>query len=343
MYRQSNEATAVAQSTAEMSSMVHSVAQNAQQAALFSQEADHETNKIEEVVNLSTIGMTRLAEMVEESQRKVFSLVEHSDHIGAVTKIIDDIAEQTNLLALNAAIEAARAGEQGRGFAVVADEVRILAERTTKSTKEITGMIHAMQEETRLAVGVMKKGSQEATNAMSLVHQSSEGLHQIIRSVNEVTDQMTQIAAATEEQSATTEQIKGNIANVASVSQQNETSLGMVTRATMRLWGYAVTVQWVAAQEAGTLTTEPELSLARVGLIPDFLEHLYENFFMSHVSISDLLSPFDCEKRKALMLTEIVALLQYGRGRGKREGRVGPRGFKPCLDWDGTIYAYILG
>ncbi|MDH5585515.1 MAG: methyl-accepting chemotaxis protein [Nitrospirota bacterium] len=314
MHRQSHEATAVAQSTAEMSSMVHSVAQNAQQAALVTQEADHETNVIGEVVNHSTIGMTRLAEMVEESQRKVSSLMEHSDHIGAVTKIIDDIAEQTNLLALNAAIEAARAGEQGRGFAVVADEVRILAERTTKSTKEITGMIHAMQEETRLAVGVMKKGSQEATNAMALANQSSEGLHLIIRSVNEVTDQMAQIAAATEEQSATTEQIKGTIANVANVSQHNEASLGMVTRATMRLWGYAVAVQWAAAQEAGTLTTEPELSLARVGLNPDFLEHLYQNFLKSHASISALLGSLDSNKRKALMLTEIVALLQYGRG-----------------------------
>ncbi|MEX2494424.1 MAG: hypothetical protein WD425_22010 [Nitrospirales bacterium] len=125
---------------------------------------------------------------------------------------------------------------------------------------------------------------------------------------------MSQIAGATEEQATTTEKIKGNIEAVANASQQNEASLGMVTRATMRLWGYAVAVQWVAAQEAGALTTEPELSLARVGLDPDFLEHLYENFVMSHRSISDMLSPFDCEKRKALMLTELVALLQFGRG-----------------------------
>ncbi len=314
LHQQSNKASAVASSAAEMASMVNSVAYSAQNAATLTQEADSETCKIETVVSNTTSGMTRLADIVGDSQRKVSSMVEHSDQIGAVIRIIDDIAEQTNLLALNAAIEAARAGEQGRGFAVVADEVRKLAERTTKSTKEITEMIHAMQEETRSTVGVMEKGTQEATNAMALANQSSESLSLIIRSVNQVSDQMNQIAAATEEQSATTGQIKGNIENVATVSQENEASLGMVTRATMRLWGYAVAVQWVAAQEAGTLTTEPELSLARVGLDPIFLDHLYTTFLKSHSSVSALLGSLESEKRKALMLTEIVALIQYGRG-----------------------------
>ncbi len=314
LHRQSNQASAVATSAAEMASMVNSVAHSAQNAATLTQEADSETCKIETVVSNTTSGMTRLAEIVGDSQRKVSAMAEHSDKIGAVTKMIDDIAEQTNLLALNAAIEAARAGEQGRGFAVVADEVRKLAERTTKSTKEITEMIQSMQEETRSTVGVMEKGTQEATNAMSLANQSSESLSLIIRSVNQVSDQMNQIAAATEEQSATTVQIKGNIQNVATVSQENEASLGMVTRATMRLWGYAVAVNWVAAQEDGTLTTEPELSLARVGLDPAFLDQLYTNFLKSHSSVSALLGSLESEKRKALMLTEIVALLQFERG-----------------------------
>jgi methyl-accepting chemotaxis protein len=207
IHRQAQDARTVASSTAEMSSMVHTVAQNAQSAATLTKEANNEATKVDEVVSNTTTGMARLAKIVGDSQRKVVSLADHSDQIGAVTKMIDDIAEQTNLLALNAAIEAARAGEQGRGFAVVADEVRKLAERTTKSTKEITGMIQAMQKETRLAVGVMEKGTLEATNAMALAQQSSESLSLIIRSVNQVTDQMFQIAAATEEQSGTTEKI----------------------------------------------------------------------------------------------------------------------------------------
>ena len=315
--RQSHDATTVASSTAEMSSMVTQVASNAQSAALLTKEADSEATKVGEVATQTSIGMTNLAEIVGDSQRKVVSLVEHSEKIGAVTKMIEEITEQTNLLALNAAIEAARAGEQGRGFAVVADEVRKLAERTTKSTKEITGMIYAMQEETRLAVGVMEKGTQEATNAMGLANRSSDSLNVIIRSINQVTDQMAQIAAATEEQSVTTEQIRGSIDGVAATSQENEASLGMVTRATMRLWGYAVAVQWAAAQEAGTLTTEPELSLARVGLDPGFLDHLYQTFLNSHSTIANLLGSLDREKRKSLMLTEIAALLQYGRGEEK--------------------------
>jgi hemoglobin-like flavoprotein len=178
----------------------------------------------------------------------------------------------------------------------------------------------------------MGKGTQEARNAMALAQQSSESLNLIIRSVNQVTDQMSQIAGATEDQSNTTEKIKGNIEAVANASQENEASLGMVTRATMRLWGYAVAVQWVAAQEAGALNTEPELSLARVGLDPDFLDHMYENFFMSHISISDMLSPLDCEKRKALMLTEIVALLQFGRG--EKNGKL-------VLDLVGINHAWL--
>ncbi len=313
IHRQAQDARTVATATAEMSDIVHTVAQNAQHAAILTKDADTEATKVDEVVSNTKTCMSRLAEIVGNSQRKVVSLAKHSDQIGEVTKIIDDIAEQTNLLALNAAIEAARAGEQGRGFAVVANEVRKLAERTTKSTKEITEMIQAMQEETRSAVDVMEKGTHEATNAMTLAHQSSESLNRIIQSVNQVTDEMSQIAAATEEQSGTTEKIKGNIEEVATVSQQNEISLGTVSRATMRLLGYAAAAQWVAAQEAGTLTTEPELSFARVGLDPEFLEKFYETFLLSHVSISNLLSPHDREKRKALMLTEIVALLQFWR------------------------------
>ncbi|MGD9850756.1 MAG: methyl-accepting chemotaxis protein [Nitrospirales bacterium] len=191
--------------------------------------------------------MTRLAAIVGESQQKMKSLVQRSDEIRTVTNMIDEIAKQTNLLALNAAIEAARAGERVRGFAVVADEVGTLTERTTKSTKEISDMIRSMQDEIRFAVGVMDKDNQETFSALGLVQQSSESLNRIIRSVNQVTDQMTQIAAATVQQSATTETIQQNIQEMAGVCQKNEISLGTLTRAFLRCWGFAIAVHWMAA------------------------------------------------------------------------------------------------
>ncbi|MDR4495728.1 MAG: methyl-accepting chemotaxis protein [Nitrospirales bacterium] len=294
--------------------MVHGVSEHAQSAATLTREADREANNVGQVVTNTTTSMTRLAEIVGESQQKMKSLVQRSDEIGLVTNMIDEIADQTNLLALNAAIEAARAGEQGRGFAVVADEVRKLAERTTKSTKEITDMIRSMQDETRFAVGVMEKGTQETSSALGLVQQSSASLNRIIRSVNQVTDQMTQIAAATVQQSATTETIQQNIQEMAGVCQKNESSLGTLTRASIRCWGFAIAVHWVAAQESGSLRTEPELSFARVGLDPAFLNHFYENFTKSDRTIDMILKGGDAEKRKALMLAEIVATIQFHRG-----------------------------
>lgn len=314
IHRQALEATTAASSSTEMAHMVHGVSEHAQSAATLTREADREANNVGQVVTNTTSSMTRLAEIVGESQQKMKSLVQRSDEIGAVTNMIDEIADQTNLLALNAAIEAARAGEQGRGFAVVADEVRKLAERTTKSTKEITDMIRSMQDETRFAVGVMEKGTQETSSALGLVQQSSESLNRIIRSVNQVTDQMTQIAAATVEQSATTETIQQNIQEMAGVCQKNESSLGTLTRASIRCWGFAIAVHWVAAQESGSLRTEPELSFARVGLDPDFLNHFYENFVKRDRTIATILKGGDTEKRKALMLAEIVATIQFHRG-----------------------------
>lgn len=314
IHRQALEATTAASSSTEMAHMVHGVSEHAQSAATLTREADREANKVGQVVTNTTTSMTRLAEIVGESQQKMKSLVQRSDEIGLVTNMIDEIADQTNLLALNAAIEAARAGEQGRGFAVVADEVRKLAERTTKSTKEITDMIRSMQDETRFAVGVMEKGTQETSSALRLVQQSSESLNRIILSVNQVTDQMTQIAAATVQQSSTTGTIQQNIQEMAGVCQENESSLGTLTRASIRCWGYAIAVHWVAAQESGSLRTEPELSFARVGLNPDFLDHFYENFIKSDRTIAKILEGGDVEKRKALMLAEIVATIQFHRG-----------------------------
>jgi len=139
------------------------------------------------------------------------SLGAKSDQIGEIVGTIEDIADQTNLLALNAAIEAARAGEQGRGFAVVADEVRALAERTTHATKEIGAMIKAIQKETQTAVRVMGEGVAEVDRGAGEAARSGEALQGILQQIGEVTQQIHQIATAAEEQTATTSEISTNI------------------------------------------------------------------------------------------------------------------------------------
>jgi len=165
--------------------------------------------------------MQRLAQQVTESARTVEGLGARSDQIGAIVSTIEDIADQTNLLALNAAIEAARAGEQGRGFAVVADEVRALAERTAKATREIGEMIKGIQTQTKLAVGVMEAGVREVETSSAEAERSGTALKEILEQVDQVTGQVNQIATAAEEQSAATGEIAGNVQQVNEVLQQS--------------------------------------------------------------------------------------------------------------------------
>jgi methyl-accepting chemotaxis protein len=146
----------------------------------------------------------------------VASLGARSEQIGQIIGTIEDIADQTNLLALNAAIEAARAGEQGRGFAVVADEVRALAERTTRATHEISKMIKSIQTETGNAVSTMNQGVTDVEQGMANTRKSEQVLEAILNDINSVTSQITQIAIAAEEQTATTHEIAGNIQSVVS-------------------------------------------------------------------------------------------------------------------------------
>jgi len=162
-------------------------------------------------------GMQLIAERGRESASTGASLGARSDQIGAIVGTIEDIADPTNLLALNAAIEAARAGEQGRGFAVVADEVRALAERTTRATKEIGGMIKAIQSETSGAVNSMESGVKVVEQGMESSRKSGQALQEILESINEVTMQVHQIATAAEEQTAVTGEISTNIHQITDV------------------------------------------------------------------------------------------------------------------------------
>ncbi|MGC8747737.1 MAG: methyl-accepting chemotaxis protein [Candidatus Kapaibacteriota bacterium] len=162
--------------------------------------------------------MSEIASVVRASADKIERLGESSKQIGEIISVIDEIADQTNLLALNAAIEAARAGEQGRGFAVVADEVRKLAERTTEATKQIANMIKGIQRETEEAVRAMKQGTEEVNSGILLADKAGNALKQILQSSQEVWDLINQIAAATEEQSSTAEQVAKNVSSISQVT-----------------------------------------------------------------------------------------------------------------------------
>jgi len=220
----------VATAGEEMSATSGDIAQSCQMAAEGAQRASQSASNGAEVVERTVAVMGQIAAKVQESARTVESLGARSDQIGEIIGTIEDIADQTNLLALNAAIEAARAGEQGRGFAVVADEVRALAERTTRATKEIGEMIKAIQKETKGAVAAMEQGVQQVEAGTSEASKSGAALCDILEQVNAVAMQVSQIATAAEEQTATTGEISSNMQQITEVVQQ--TSLGAHESAT---------------------------------------------------------------------------------------------------------------
>jgi hemerythrin-like metal-binding protein len=213
------QAITVATASEEMSATSGDIAQNCQMAAEGAERANQAAEHGAEVVTKSISVMHRIAERVQSSAKTVENLGRRSDEIGAIVGTIEDIADQTNLLALNAAIEAARAGEQGRGFAVVADEVRALAERTTKATREIGQMIKAIQQETKTAVTAMEEGVSEVEQGTEEATRSGEALRNIQDEINSLHMQVQQIATAAEEQTATTSEISGNIHNITEVAQ----------------------------------------------------------------------------------------------------------------------------
>ncbi len=206
-----SQATSVATAGEEMSATSSDIAQNCSMAAESSQLSNNLASEGASVIQATIEGMTRISDRVKSTASVIESLGSRSDQIGAIVGTIEDIADQTNLLALNAAIEAARAGEQGRGFAVVADEVRALAERTTRATREIGEMIKAIQKETKIAVDSMEAGVVEVARGTEDAARSGKALNGILHQINEVTSQIHQIATAAEEQTATTSEISSNI------------------------------------------------------------------------------------------------------------------------------------
>ena len=222
---QTSQATEVAGAMEQMTKTIIENSRNASNTAETAKQAKLSAELGGRVVEETVIGMKRIAEVVRQSAATVQELGKSSDQIGEIITVIDDIADQTNLLALNAAIEAARAGEQGRGFAVVADEVRKLAERTTKATKEIARMIKKIQTETQGAVGVMEEGTKQVNMGIALADKAGSSLLEIVNVSQKVTDMVTQIAQASEQQSQASEQISKNVEGISNVT--NESAMGV--------------------------------------------------------------------------------------------------------------------
>jgi len=211
------QVNSVATASEEMSTTSSEIAQNCSVAAKSSEKANKAAVIGESIIQETVMVMDRINRRVKESAEIIKQLGVRSDQIGEVVGLINDIADQTNLLALNAAIEAARAGEHGRGFAVVADEVRKLAERTTEATKEIGNTIEAMQAETKSAVNSMQEGVKEVETGAAETGKSGDALRDILQQINTVTSEINQIAVASDQQTATTNEIASNIQQISLV------------------------------------------------------------------------------------------------------------------------------
>ncbi|BBP82938.1 chemotaxis transducer [Pseudomonas sp. Pc102] len=219
MQQQYREVDQVATASHEMSATAQDVARSAAQAAEAARGADHATRDGLGVIGKTTSAIEQLASEMSAAMEEVQGLASSSEQIGSVLEVIRAIAEQTNLLALNAAIEAARAGEAGRGFAVVADEVRNLAKRTQDSVEEIRQVIEGLQNGTREVVGSMHSSHRQAQGSVEQVEHAVAALHRIGDAVAVITDMNLQIASAAEEQSAVAEEINRNVAAIRDVTE----------------------------------------------------------------------------------------------------------------------------
>ncbi|MBK1648880.1 methyl-accepting chemotaxis protein [Rhabdochromatium marinum] len=246
--RQQDEIDQVATAVNQMTATVEEVARHAAEAARSTQETDRETHAGTEVMGKTIEAIEAVASEVESASAIITRLSDDSVEIGAVLDVIHGIAEQTNLLALNAAIEAARAGEQGRGFAVVADEVRTLASRTQVSTQDIQDKIARVQNGSSNAVAAMGQGQSRASDAVEQAKQGGESLQIINRAVSSITDMNHQIASAAEEQTAVAEEINRNIHSISEAVDQSCSGTSQISSASGDLARLAVRLQQLVSQ-----------------------------------------------------------------------------------------------
>jgi len=240
---QEQRSSQVATAAEEMSQTIMDIAQNVNSIAGAAQVTLAVAKDGQGIVDKSVMEVKEIAETVDASSEFVRSLGDRSRQIGEIVDVIGDIADQTNLLALNAAIEAARAGEQGRGFAVVADEVRKLAERTANATSEISAMIKTIQEEVFKAVDSMENASGKVTVGVELSAHAGEALKNIVEKADELQLMVQQIASATEEMSTTSEEITKDIGQIASASRETSKSSSHTTQAAAELSRLSINLQ----------------------------------------------------------------------------------------------------
>jgi methyl-accepting chemotaxis protein len=242
------QVNSVATASEEMSKTSSEIAQNCVTAARNSEKASGTAISGRDIIQSTITAMNRITKEVKESAETIKGLGTRSDQIGRIVGLINDVADQTNLLALNAAIEAARAGEHGRGFAVVADEVKKLAEQTSHATKEIGSTIHAMQAETKRAVASMEAGVNEVGLGSGEAAKSGQALGDILHRIDEVTAEINQIAVASEEETATTNEIASSIQQISAVMQQTAARIQENAGASAELAGLSKELQSMVGQ-----------------------------------------------------------------------------------------------
>jgi methyl-accepting chemotaxis protein len=246
--QQNSEIDQVATAMEEMSATVQEVARNAAAAADAAERANTASSNGNRVVGEVGNSIQSLSREVDQATTIIRELESESENIGTVLDVIRDIAEQTNLLALNAAIEAARAGEQGRGFAVVADEVRTLASRTQQSTEEIHTMIDRLQHGARNAVSAMQSGQEKSEQSVGKSGEAHNALQSIESAVGEINDMNVQIASAAEQQSAVAEEISRNVIAIRDISTQTAAGLEQTVAASQALLQVARQLQSLVSE-----------------------------------------------------------------------------------------------
>lgn len=259
---QTTQSEEVARAVEQMAKSIAVNSENAGEAAQTAEQAKSAAESGGKVVTDTVTEMKQIAAVVRESAGTIQNLGKSSDQIGEIIGVIEHIADQTNLLALNAAIEAARAGEQGRGFAVVADEVRKLAEQTTKATKQIAGMVQLIQSDSHGAVHSMANATKQVDEGIVLADRAGTSLYEIVQISQKVTQMVSQIAVANEEQSSTSEQISKNMEAIASVTQQTASGTQQIARAAEDLNRLTEALQHLVNQFKLTIQKERELPLS---------------------------------------------------------------------------------